>query len=82
MPGLNRTGPEGQGSRTGRGLGKCNPGTNEETKNMNQGESESDQVSRMGLGRRLGRGIGRGAGAGRRGGMGRGRNQGRGFGRQ
>ena len=25
MPGLDRTGPEGTGSRTGRGLGKCNP---------------------------------------------------------
>jgi len=25
MPGLDRTGPEGQGSQTGRRLGKCNP---------------------------------------------------------
>jgi len=25
MPGLDRTGPQGQGSRTGRGLGRCNP---------------------------------------------------------
>ena len=25
MPGFNSTGPEGKGSRTGRGLGKCNP---------------------------------------------------------
>jgi hypothetical protein len=25
MPGLNGNGPEGQGSQTGRGLGKCNP---------------------------------------------------------
>ena len=25
MPGLDRTGPEGGGSRTGRGMGKCNP---------------------------------------------------------
>ncbi|MEA2113158.1 MAG: DUF5320 domain-containing protein [Patescibacteria group bacterium] len=27
MPGLNRTGPEGQGPRTGRGLGPCGGGT-------------------------------------------------------
>ncbi len=25
MPRLNGTGPEGKGSQTGRGLGKCNP---------------------------------------------------------
>lgn len=25
MPGLDRTGPEGQGSQTGRRLGKCDP---------------------------------------------------------
>lgn len=25
MPGLDRTGPEGLGSQTGRKLGKCNP---------------------------------------------------------
>jgi len=31
MPGLDKTGPEGQGSKTGRGLGKCNPKNTEET---------------------------------------------------
>lgn len=25
MPGLDRSGPEGRGTRTGRGLGQCNP---------------------------------------------------------
>ena len=25
MPGFNRTGPSGEGPKTGRGLGKCNP---------------------------------------------------------
>ena len=34
MPGLDRTGPEGQGSRTGRRLGKCNSGNQPETSNF------------------------------------------------
>ena len=25
MPGLDRTGPEGKGAKTGRGFGRCNP---------------------------------------------------------
>ncbi len=28
MPNLNRTGPQGAGPRTGRGMGKCAPGNN------------------------------------------------------
>ncbi len=31
MPGLNGTGPIGQGSQTGRGLGKCSAGKNNRT---------------------------------------------------
>lgn len=31
MPGLDRTGPEGQGPRTGRRLGRCNSGNKSET---------------------------------------------------
>jgi len=67
MPRGDRTGPQGQGSRTGRGLGPCNPGAEEV---VNPGE-------RMGFFQRLGRGLGLGRkGAGRgQGGSGRGRNR-------
>jgi len=55
MPGGDRTGPLGFGSRTGRGLGYCagfdNPGY------MNPGPG-----FRRGFGRGLGRGFGRGRG--------------------
>lgn len=74
MPGLDRTGPEGQGSRTGRQMGKCS----------NNEKSISGQEPQLGQG--LGRGMGRGAGmaankASRRGagrglGKGKGRNTG------
>ncbi len=37
MPNFNGTGPEGKGSRTGRGLGKCKPsGTDKSNKNENE----------------------------------------------
>ncbi|MBN2165446.1 MAG: DUF5320 domain-containing protein [Marinilabiliaceae bacterium] len=61
MPGFDRTGPEGKGSRTGRGLGKCNPDNNVST----------DTQFGRGLGRGLGRNQG-GMGRGRRLGGGRG----------
>lgn len=71
MPGLDRTGPEGKGSRTGRQMGKCNPQrgeaiNNPEDKSMpgrrNAGRySENDDH----LGRRYRQGLGRG-GFGRR----------------
>lgn len=54
MPGLNRKGPEGQGPKTGRGMGRCNPDFNEEN------------FPQQGLGRRNGRGRGRGNGRGMR----------------
>jgi hypothetical protein len=57
MPGFDRKGPMGQGSRTGRGLGKCNS-QKEET------VSSADQEERP-RGRGLGRGLGRGRGKGR-----------------
>lgn len=50
MPGLNQHGPEGQGPKTGRGLGKCNPDFN---------KSELDQMTVAGRGRGKGRGMGR-----------------------
>lgn len=56
MPGFDNTGPEGKGSRTGRGLGKCNPNKSEkEIKN----EQDNPQLDgnfgrRLHLGRRKG----------------------------
>jgi len=50
MPGFDRTGPEGQGSLTGRQMGKCS----------NSKNSTSGHEPQMGQG--LGRGMGRGAG--------------------
>lgn len=54
MPRGDRTGPNGMGSRTGRGLGFC-------AGNEEPGYANLD----YGLGRRAGRGGGRGRGAGR-----------------
>lgn len=63
MPGFDRTGPEGQGSRTGRQLGICS----------NREENESGQEPLMGRG--LGRGMGRGVGMAAKRANGRGRGQ-------
>ncbi|MEX0988637.1 MAG: DUF5320 domain-containing protein [Bacteroidales bacterium] len=43
MPGFDRTGPNGQGPRTGRGLGKCKP---------NETEENSSSADSLGQGRR------------------------------
>lgn len=61
MPDFDRKGPEGQGSQTGRGVGKCNP----RDKNPNE-QAVSEDYSK-GRGRRLfrGLGLGRGKGVGR-----------------
>ncbi|HNS81355.1 MAG TPA: DUF5320 family protein, partial [Kiritimatiellia bacterium] len=64
MPGGDRTGPLGQGARTGRGLGACGGG-----------QSRAD-VPAAGQGRGMGRGIGGGRGGGRLGGGGRGQGVG------
>lgn len=63
MPGLDKTGPQGRGSKTGRGLGLCNA-TIEPL--MRSGLRQGF----FGLVRGLGRGFGRGRGSGR--GFGRG----------
>jgi hypothetical protein len=60
MPGLDRTGPGGKGSRTGRQLGKCNP-------NM-------ETLPEPGTG--MGRGAGQAAGRAAKYGSGRGKGQG------
>ena len=54
MPGFNRTGPEGQGSRTGRGLGKCNPN--------NQKSDEQMRLEDYPIGRSRVGGVGKGQG--------------------
>lgn len=54
MPGFDGTGPMGQGSRTGRGLGRCNPANDTGEKN-----TMGYQVP---MGGGFGRGFGRGSG--------------------
>lgn len=75
MPGLNQTGPMGQGPKTGRGMGRCNPDNKGKTDDeilQNQNSSlEPEQL----LGRSLGLGCGFGLGRGQGG-------PGRGMGRQ
>ena len=71
MPGFDRTGPEGQGSQTGRKLGKCNP-----TRNTDE-QSGADVATRgMGMRRGMGRGMARGNQFGKT------KGQGNGFGRR
>ncbi|WP_158522771.1 DUF5320 domain-containing protein [Geofilum rhodophaeum] len=71
MPGMDRTGPLGQGPRTGGQRGKCNSA------------ASSVEVDRNGRGFGAGRGLGRGQGNGQGRGLGRGagRGAGRGSGR-
>jgi hypothetical protein len=65
MPRGDRTGPEGYGPRTGRGMGYCS--------GSNAPEYFGDSYNRgIGFGHGYGRGSGRGVDFGRRGGSGRG----------
>lgn len=75
MPGEDRTGPRGQGPRTGRGLGRC--GTDEDQNKPVTDERPLGQGRGLGLGRRGGPGRGRGPGLGRGPGKGPGRGRGR-----
>jgi len=68
MPGFDRTGPEGQGSRTGRQMGKC---TNDDSS-----KSEQESPIGRGSGRGMGRGVGGAAGRAARRGIGRGTGKG------
>jgi hypothetical protein len=56
MPGLDKTGPEGKGSKTGRGLGNCN------NKLFNP-ENENEQNPQR-LGRNFRRRLGKGKNSG------------------
>jgi hypothetical protein len=69
MPGLNQTGPMGQGPRTGRGMGRCNP----DNKGKTDDEILQNKDSSLEPEQRLGRGLGLGRGQG---------GTGRGLGRQ
>lgn len=59
MPGRNRTGPEGKGPRSGRGLGRC---ADENTATQKDSENSDQQVERRP--RRMGRGRGQRGGRG------------------
>jgi hypothetical protein len=79
MPGLDRTGPEGQGSQTGRRLGKCSPDNR-----INQAGNKEDNNREVTEGKpgnernteqHFGDGRGRGPWGGGRGPGGRGRRR-------
>ena len=77
MPSLNRRGPNGEGPRTGRGLGRCNPQNKGKTDDeilRDRTENDSNQEIFYGRGRQLGYGMGRGLCRGN--GLGLGRGQG------
>lgn len=83
MPGLDRTGPNSEGPKTGWGLGRCNPDTRDD---IDEKITTPGRRLRMGEGwkgeaRNGGRGLGRGRGRGRGPGRGRGRGIGGGRGR-
>jgi len=67
MPGLNRKGPNGEGTLTGRRMGRCNPDnkgkTVEEFLQSRNSSTPTEQVEGRGQGR--GQGLGKGLGLGR-----------------
>ena len=70
MPGFDRTGPAGQGPRTGRGMGKCGRVKRGTRADAGQSFNASWDTERP-----MGRGAGRGRGA--TGGRGQGKGRGR-----
>ena len=66
MPGLNRRGPNGEGSMTGRKLGRCNPDnkgkTDDEIFQSTSFQPGQGLGRGQGMGRSRGRGLGRGLG--------------------
>ena len=67
MPGLDRTGPESRGSRTGRGFGNCRP----DSKSNEMDNTSQDVQDDRGFGRGKAQGRNRFRGGGR--GLGRNR---------
>jgi len=61
MPGLDRSGPEGAGAKTGRGQGLCNPNTRADATAFGQGRGGRGRRG-CGIGQGRGRGPGRGFG--------------------
>jgi hypothetical protein len=72
MPGEDRSGPLGKGPRTGRGLGRCGPGTTRQETETTEAPPVTDDAGIPPRGRGPGRGFGRGTGRG----PGRGRGRG------
>lgn len=70
MPGLDRSGPEGKGSMTGRGQGKCRGASD----NPKESPESTDDSRGNGRGRRFGFGFRSGSGRGRGRGLGQGRS--------
>ncbi len=65
MPNFDKTGPQGKGPMTGRGLGYCaghNPGDEDNRPSFGRGYGRGRR-RRRGCGRGLGRGMGRGPAA-------------------
>jgi len=65
MPGLDKTGPYGQGSKTGIGLGRCNPDFKDESFAENANTTGLTSRLRLGYGRNTGKFFGRGRGRNR-----------------
>lgn len=59
MPGFNGAGHEGQGSKTGRGMGKCNPQRPQKNSDESGEQPTSGNGGGKGRGRRMGMGHGR-----------------------
>lgn len=74
MPGEDKKGPQGEGPRTGRGLGRCRPNKTQTDRSVNQRDTPPERG--FGKGRRQGLGAGRRSSRGS--GSGRGRGAGRG----
>lgn len=76
MPGFNGRGPEGEGPKTGRGLGRCKPSNkenlkkNEDLQEMEFPEKGSEMGKRRGV-----KACGEGRGGNRGRGLGRGQNR-------
>lgn len=60
MSGLNQTGPMGQGPKTGRGMGRCNPDNKGKTDDEILQNKDSSLEPGLGMGRRFGLGRGQG----------------------
>jgi hypothetical protein len=60
MPRFDRSGPEGKGSQTGRGLGKCNPKSQETDQQVPSEDQQRPASQNRGCGRgqRMRRGRG------------------------